>query len=72
MSMSRIRNRATAAKIAIGAFLFWLTAVGALGIGWIMNIVSIIHVISEPITPMIILRLVGIIVFPLGGILGYL
>lgn len=41
-------------------------------IGWIINIAKLVSAISEPITLMLILRVVGIIIFPLGMILGYL
>lgn len=40
-------------------------------IGWIMNIVDIVHAIHNPITLMLILRMVGIFIFPLGMVLGY-
>lgn len=39
--------------------------------GWIANIVDIIHTVSDPITGMFILRCVGIIVAPVGAIMGY-
>jgi hypothetical protein len=42
-----------------------------LAIGWVMNIVSIIHHINDPLTNMMILRWVGIIVAPLGGVVGW-
>ena len=45
----------------------WLVLV----VGWIMNIVEIVATIADPITGMFILRCVGIVVAPLGGVLGY-
>jgi len=45
----------------------WLAVI----VGWIMNIVSIVHAVNLPITGMFILRCIGIFVFPVGGILGY-
>lgn len=41
-------------------------------VGWILNIVKIIGAINDPVTVMLFLRVIGIISFPLGGILGYL
>jgi hypothetical protein len=42
------------------------------GIGWIMNIVDITHEFVWPPTGMLVLRLVGIFVAPLGAVLGWL
>jgi competence protein ComGC len=41
-------------------------------IGWVWNIIKLVHVISDPLTGMTVLRGVGIIVAPLGAILGFL
>lgn len=41
-------------------------------VGWIWNIVQLVSAISDPITTMIVLRIVGVFVVPLGVILGYL
>ena len=41
-------------------------------IGWAWNIVRIVGMIADPITGLFIFRCVGIIVFPLGAILGYI
>lgn len=40
--------------------------------GWIWNIVKIFSGIADPLTLKMILRCIGIIVAPLGAILGYL
>ena len=39
--------------------------------GWIWNIVKIVDTIDAPITAFLILRAVGIIVAPLGAVLGF-
>ena len=44
----------------------WIAAI----IGWIINIVTLAHTVDAPITGMFILRCVGIIVAPLGAVLG--
>lgn len=40
------------------------------GIGWIMNIVAVAQ--SDVVSGMVILRVVGIFMAPLGAVLGYL
>jgi len=58
--------------IAIGTIVGMLTTASALVLGWIFNVVAIWHSIDNPITAKFILRCIGIFVFPIGGILGYL
>ena len=58
-------------NVTFGIGLTYLVVILGLTIGWVMNVVSIVHALSDPITGMFIARLVGTIVFPLGGILGY-
>lgn len=41
-------------------------------IGWVMNIVKLVAIIGGDVTGMMILRAVGIIVAPLGVVLGYM
>lgn len=40
------------------------------GIGWVMNIVAVAQ--SDVVSGMVILRVVGIFMAPLGAVLGYL
>lgn len=42
------------------------------GYGWVHNIIDIVHHTSGPVTKMFILRCVGIPIFPLGVVLGYM
>ncbi len=58
--------------ITIVAVVGMLTTASALVLGWIFNVVAIWHSIDNPITAKFILRCIGIFVFPIGGILGYL
>jgi hypothetical protein len=39
--------------------------------GWVANIVKMATVINDSLTGLVILRIIGIFVFPLGVILGY-
>ena len=52
-----------------GAFI-WLGLVILSGIGWVLNIVEIAH--ADIVNGFVILRVVGIFMFPLGAILGWL
>ncbi|TFG99692.1 hypothetical protein E4H12_01975 [Candidatus Thorarchaeota archaeon] len=52
--------------------LIMLTVYLATAIGWVWNIVKIVAAMSDPLAGMFILRCVGILVFPLGAVLGYL
>lgn len=61
----------TIENVTFGATVTYLIVIIALAIGWIMNIIEIVTTLSGPITGMLIARLVGTIVFPLGGVLGY-
>lgn len=41
-------------------------------VGWCMNIAAIVHSIADPtVTPMLIVRIVGVFAAPLGAVLGY-
>lgn len=39
--------------------------------GYLLNIIKIFQSIREPISTLIILRIVGIVVTPLGAVLGF-
>lgn len=54
-------------KMYLISILIWFAVVA----GWIMNVLTIAHHLSDPLTIMIIFRMVGIFVFPIGVILGY-
>ena len=54
------------------ASLVWLGIVVALVTGWVLNIITLAHSSFDVITGMLVLRVVGIFVAPLGTILGYL
>lgn len=48
-------------------------AVGlALAIGWVVNIIKLFGIVNDPLTALTLLRAVGVVVAPLGGVLGYL
>ena len=41
-------------------------------IGYIWNIVKLFGAISDPVTVMLVLRCIGVVVAPLGIVVGYL
>lgn len=44
----------------------------AMLVGWVLNIVDIFGMGLSVMSPELILRLVGIVLVPLGGVMGYL
>lgn len=45
-------------------------AIGVL-VGYIMNIVDLVHATMSPLTTVVVLRIVGLFIPPLGAIMGY-
>jgi hypothetical protein len=41
-------------------------------IGWVANIVKLWHIVSEPIGGLFVLRAIGIFVFPVGSVMGFI
>ena len=54
------------------AAIVWLAIVSACLYGWVMNIITLAHSSFEPLTGLVVLRVVGIFVAPLGTILGFI
>jgi hypothetical protein len=57
--------------VRLGFLIFWLVAIA----GWIMNIIQVGYGLPSTIgemTPMLIFKIVGIFVAPLGSILGWI
>lgn len=56
--------------VIIAVFAYFLAL--ALGlVGWVMNILTIIHTTSAPITGLFVARVAGIFIAPLGAVLGW-
>lgn len=53
-------------------YLVYFCVFITLGFGWAMNVMTIWHTSDLPLTAKFILRVVGIFVFPIGGILGFI
>jgi hypothetical protein len=67
---SHFHNYERLGNITFRSLTYLLTIAGA--IGWILNIKAIVLIVNNPVTGMFILRCVGVIIFPLGMVLGYM
>lgn len=56
-------------SISLIAILTFLLAAAV--VGWIVNIVQLVHTIDDPVTGMFILKCIGVVAAPLGAVLGY-
>ena len=65
----KTQNGYTSVELVIA--MFWLLVVPAGVFGWVWNIVKIIHTCCAVIDGMLIVRVIGIFVAPLGAIIGY-
>jgi hypothetical protein len=57
-------------NISLGFLYLALILAGILG--WIMNLVAVIHAIGGPLDAELVIRIVGLFLFPLGAIMGYI
>ncbi len=64
----RVFNSSSTSKITGMALLI---VIGLL-VGWVMNIVTIVSMMSGELGAEIIVRCIGIFVFPMGAVLGFL
>lgn len=60
-------NRTT----AILGGVAWLALLAA-AVGWVLNIIALTHSSFDPVTGMVVLRAFGVVIAPLGAVLGYL
>jgi small-conductance mechanosensitive channel len=73
--MNRMKNKISQADFTLVELIFALAllVVGpACVFGWVNNIIKLAHTSFEPITGIAVLRVVGILVVPLGCVLGYM
>jgi hypothetical protein len=59
----------------VGGFIAVLVMIGLVSAsiyGWVMNIIQVYHSNFSEITGILVLRIVGIFMAPLGAIMGYL
>lgn len=53
-------------------FLIWLVVLAIGGYGWVMNVIEITRSDFGNITGMLVMRIIGVFMAPLGAVLGYL
>lgn len=59
-------------KVAFVFYLLTLLASLFILIGWVMNLIFVLNYgVVWPPTGMVLVRIIGIVVFPIGGILGW-
>jgi len=59
----------------IAAFLAYLAILAAVLYGYVLNIIDIVHTVVVPnveVTLLLVFRVIGLFVVPLGTLLGYL
>lgn len=55
----------------LSVFLIYAALIIGGGIGWVLNIVDIVNGNFDHITGMLVIRIIGVFVVPLGAVLGY-
>lgn len=55
-----------------GLIVLWLALVVAGIAGWVMNIVQVVQQASEPFTVLLAVKIIGILIAPLGAVLGWI
>lgn len=54
------------------AVVIWLVFLVIGMAGWVMNVAKLISMFHDPsVTPMLVMRIVGVVAAPLGSILGW-
>lgn len=68
-----MKNNKQSGNVMVSFMLFVTFAAIILGLmaGWVMNLVTLFHSNFTPITGALVLRVVGIFVAPIGGVMGY-
>ena len=69
--MNRIKQVGFTAIEAILALVVAVVGIGG-ATGWVLNIVKLCHSSFQPVTPLIVLRMIGVFMAPLGAILGFI
>ena len=67
----KVTYKADSETGAILAYIVFLGVVIAAVAGWVMNIITIAHSNFSDLTGLLVLRVVGIFIAPLGAILGW-
>lgn len=59
-------------RFLAGLGVLWVGVLVAGAIGWIMNVVALVKMLGDPtVTPMFLARIAGVVIVPLGAVLGW-
>ncbi len=61
------KNQSGWLSLELAVIVIWLLGIG----GWIANVVKIVGSSFDPITGLVVARCIGVVVGPLGAVLGY-
>lgn len=53
------------------ALIFYVLVILAMLVGWVMNLVTVFNTAHAELTGIFILRVIGVFMAPIGGVLGY-
>lgn len=57
-------------NMAVTFIVFWLVIGGASLLGYVLNIIKLVTHIHDPLTVLLVARMIGIVAAPLGSVLG--
>lgn len=57
--------------VEVIAAIVAVITVGAVA-GWVLNLMHVIQQVSEPVTLLLVIETIGLFLFPLGAILGWI
>ena len=57
-------------RYVVGLIALVVVVIAGIG-GWIANIVQLVNASFDPLTGLVVLRVIGIFIPPLGAVLGY-
>lgn len=66
------RIAALAGGSIVGLVLVWIALIPAILIGWVVNIIKLVSTVPHETTMVVfVLRAVGVVLAPLGAVMGY-
>jgi len=65
--MSKISN-----SFGLAGVLLYIALILAAVIGWVMNIIQIVHMSDGGVTAKLIIKLIGVFAAPLGALMGWI
>ena len=69
---TRKLNRLRGDLPGIGCLLVTLLLVGLALYGWVSNLIALAHSNFEPLTGMVVVRIIGVFAVPVGVVMGYI